>query len=99
MFERELPFFAVRVYFITEFQKHMEMGDLMNIGDQEQIGVQVFIQGNAGVTDMPATGEIAYFGLTATGEYQVKGVILPEGKTIRTREPRNVLLKDLTDLF
>jgi hypothetical protein len=82
LFKRVLPFVTVRVNPMPVFEEYIEMGYLMNIGDQEEKGIQVFVEGYPRTGDAFAAREVPYFGLTAPGELQFEGRASPKGKTI-----------------
>ena len=66
----------------------------MHIGQQEEIGIEVVVQRDAGVCLGVLAGEVAHFGLTALGDLEFERTLLPKAETVFHRRGWNLRLQD-----
>lgn len=90
-----LPLLSVRNHPMPMLKVHNQVSHLVDIGNQEQTGFKVIVDGDAGLMSLPHS-EITRFGMPAFAQLKVKRIFLPQRQAIGAGCPGYAASKKLT---
>lgn len=83
--EAHLPFVAMRFNLVAEMEVNTQVRHFMDVGDEEEVWIEVVIQGDARMWSASLTCEITDLRLSCAGDLELEGCLLPKCETIGQR--------------
>ena len=65
------------IHLVAVLQIDPEVRHLMHIRDEEEVFIEVVIEGDPGVVFCPPAGKVSYLSLSALGDLEFEGALFP----------------------